>query len=251
MRDRAAFLLACAASIALASACTRRDEKRIDTSSADATSPAIVQPIPTTTTDTTRPAAQSADTLWLFGASPDQDAIRAATTENLLVRQFGAANVKDDSLSGGEGAMVAGTVLFPSDSTRRVEIFWDDSAPPHTRISMLRVNGSRSLWMVTPGVTLGTSLADLETINHGAFTLSGFGWDYGGTVTSWRGGTLDTLWGGVGGTSSGHVGVRMGYPPGTAESILSQVQGDRDFASSLPAMRAAKPVIVELYVTPR
>jgi hypothetical protein len=195
MRIRGAFLLTC---VVVASACTARDEKRIDTSSAEPASQAIVQPIPTTTTDTSRPAAQSSDTLWLFGATPEQDAIRASTTENLLVRQFGAANVKDDSLAGGEGEMVAGTVLFPTDSLRRVEIFWDDSAPPHTRISLLRVNGSRSLWMVAPGVTLGTSLVDLETINHGPFTLSGFGWDYGGTVTSWRGGSLDTLWTGAG-----------------------------------------------------
>lgn len=248
MRHGAVLLLAC---VVVASACTNRGERRIDTSSADATPPAIVQPIPATATDTTRPATRGADTLWLFSSSPDRDAIRAATTENLLVRQFGAANVTDDSLSGSEGEMVAGTVLFPADSTRRVEIFWDDSAPPHTRISMLRVNGSRSLWMVTPGVTLGTPLADLETINRGPFTLSGFGWDYGGTVTSWRGGTLDTLWAGADGKTPGQVGVRMGYAPGTAGSILAQVQGDHDFASSLPAMRAAKPVIVELYVTPR
>lgn len=234
------------------SACTGHgDERRIDTSSADATSQAIVQPLPTTTTDTTRPATRSADTLWLFGPSPDQDAIRAATTENLLVRQFGAANVKDDSLSGGEGEMVAGTVLYPTDSLRRVEIFWDDSAPPHTRISMLRVTGSRSAWLVAPGVTLGTTLALLDSLNHGPFTLSGFGWDYGGTVTSWRGGTLDTLWTGAGANGRGHVGVRMNYASGTPGSILAQVQGDHDFASSLPAMRAAKPVIVELYVTPR
>jgi hypothetical protein len=239
--------------VLIASACTGRgDEKRIDTSSAEPTSQAIVQPLPTTTTDTTRPATRIADTLWLFGPTPEQDAIRASTTENLLVRQFGAANVKDDSLSGGEGEMVAGTVLFPTDSLRRVEIFWDDSAPAHTRISMLRVNGSRSLWMVAPGVTLGTSLADLETINHGPFTLSGFGWDYGGTVTSWRGGTLDTLWTGAGGkTLGGRVGVRMTYAKGTPESVLTRVQGDRDFASSLPAMHAANPVIAELYVTPR
>lgn len=246
-------LLGALALSALASACTgRSDEKRIDTSSAEPASQAIVQPLPTTVTDTTRPATQIADTLWLFGATPDEDAIRASTTYNLLVRQFGAANVKDDSLSGGEGEMVAGTVLFPTDSLRRVEIFWDDSAPAHTRISMLRVNGSHSLWTVAPGVTLGTSLVDLETVNHGAFTLSGFGWDYGGTVTSWRGGSLDTLWTGAGAkTPGGHVGVRMTYAKGTPASVLNQVQGDHDFASSLPAMRAANPVVAELYVTPR
>lgn len=254
MRRHRAMLLASAlvaCSLAAGACFGSSDEKRIDTSSAEPTSQAIVQPLPATTTDTTKPATQVVDTLWLFGPTPEQDAIRASTTENLLVRQFGAANVKDDSLAGGEGEMVAGTVLFPTDSLRRVEIFWDDSAPPHTRISMLRVTGTRSAWLVAPGVTLGTSLADLETLNHGAFTLSGFGWDYGGTVTSWRGGALDTLWTGAGGKSVGHVGVRMTYAAGAPGSVLDKVQGDRDFASSLPAMRAANPVVAELYVTPR
>lgn len=233
-------------------ACTGTgDTRRIDTSSVtpDTGTPTVIQPTPSAATDTTRPAVQNGDTLWLFGPSPDQDAIRASTTENLLVRQFGAANVKDDSLDAGEGETIAGTVLFPTDSARRVEVIWDDSAPVHTRIGMLRVRGSHSLWLVAPGVTLGTPLTQLEALNHGPFTLSGFGWDYGGTVTSWRGGTLDTLWTGVGGP--GRVGVRMGYPEDAPGSVVRQIQGDRELSSSLPAMRAANPVVRELSVTPR
>lgn len=235
-----------------AGACTSGgDTRRIDTSSADATPPAIVQPLPTSATDTARPATQSSDTLWLFGASPEQDAIRAHTTENLLVRQFGATNVKDDSLDVGEGQMVAGTVLFPTDSARRVEIFWDDSAPAHTRINMLRVRGTHSLWTVTPDVTLGTSLADLETLNGRPFTLAGFDWDYGGTVTSWNGGTLDSLWGGGANGARGQVGIRLNEGDNLPRSVTRQISGDGQFSSSLPAMRAASAVVRELYVTPR
>ena len=131
MRAQFVGALLCATT---AVACTGSgDTRRIDTSSVtpDATTPVVMQP---TTSDTTHAATQSTDTLWLFGASPEEDAIRASTTENLLVRQFGAANVKDDSLDAGEGEMIAGTVLYPTDSARRVEVIWDDSAPPHTRI---------------------------------------------------------------------------------------------------------------------
>jgi len=234
----------------IAIACTGSgDTRRIDTSSVTPSSSTPVVMQPAATTDTSHPAQQSTDTLWLFGASPEEDAIRASTTENLLIRQFGAANVKDDSLDAGEGEVIAGTVLFPTDSARRVEVIWDDSAPAHTRISMLRVRGNHSLWLVAPGVTLGTSLAQLDSLNHRPFTLSGFGWDYGGTVTSWNGGTLDSLWTGAGGRA--HVGVRMGYPEDAPGSALRQIQGDREFASSLPAMRAAEPRVRELYVTPR
>lgn len=247
MRSRGALVVLCAL---VAGACTGRgDERRVDTSSVEPGSQAIVQPLPASTTDTTRPATQSGDTLWLFGPTPEQDAIRATTTENLLVRQFGAANVQDDSLDGGEGEMIAGTVLFPTDSARRVEIFWDDSAPARTRINMLRVHGSHSLWVVAPGVTLGTSLAELETLNGRAFTLTGFGWDYGGTVTSWSGGALDSLWSGRGARS--HVGVRLDEGGGLPQSLVRQISGDGEFRSSLPAMHAANPVVREFYVTPR
>jgi hypothetical protein len=248
----------CTIVIASAACGGHGDERRIDTSSAsnDAVVPVPVPaPTPIAPVDSARlvPAVPAPDTAgqWLFAATPDEDAIRASTSENLLIRQFGAANVKRDSLDVGEGEMTEGDVLFPSDSARRVEIFWADSTA-RTRISMLRLRGSHSVWRVAPGVSLGTTLLELEKLNGRPFMLAGFGWDYSGTVMSWDGGALDSLW--ERGTSArGHVGLRLDYPPGRprSERVLSQVLGDHEYSSSLPAMRAINPVVYELFVTPR
>lgn len=252
---RRAALLVCTIVIGVSVACGGRgDERRIDTSSASAEAVVPVPvPTPISPVDSARlvPAPDTAG-LWLFGATPDADAIRASTSENLLIRQFGAANVKRDSLDVGEGELVEGDVLFPADSARRVEIFWADSSA-RTRISMLRLRGTHSAWRVAPGVSLGTSLTELERLNGRPFTLTGFGWDYSGTVTSWNGGALDTLWGGRNRTDGGHVGVRLDYAPGRSQSqaVLGQVLGDRDYSSSLPAMRTINPVVYDLFVTPR
>lgn len=246
--------VACAIVIGASAACGGHgDERRIDTSSAS--SDAVV-PVPTPTpiapVDSARlvPAPDTAGE-WLFGATPEQDAIRASTSENLLIRQFGAANVKRDSLDAGEGELIAGDVLFPNDSARRVEIFWDDSTA-RTRISMLRLRGTHSTWRVAPGVSLGTTLAELERLNGRPFTLAGFGWDYSGTVLSWNGGALDSLWS-RGTTGRGHVGLRLDYVPGrqTSQRVLTQVLGDHEYSSSLPAMRTINPAVYELFVTPR
>ena len=252
---RRAALLVSAIVIGTSVACGGRgDERRIDTSSASAEAVVPVPvPTPIPPVDSARlvPAPDTAG-LWLFGATPDADAIRASTSENLLIRQFGAANVKRDSLDVGEGELVEGDVLFPGDSARRVEIFWADSSA-RTRISMLRLRGSHSAWRVAPGVSLGTSLTELERLNGRPFTLSGFGWDYSGTVTSWNGGALDSLWERSVGPAGGHVGVRLDYVRGRSpsKSVLTQVLGDHDFSSSLPAMRAINPVVYDLFVAPR
>jgi hypothetical protein len=46
---------------------------------------------------------------------------------------------------------------------------------------------------VAPGITLGTTLADLERLNGGPLTLTRFEQDPGASVTGWRGGRLASL----------------------------------------------------------
>ena len=56
--------------------------------------------------------------------------------------------------------------------------------------SMIRWDGEKTLWHTEQGITLGTRLKELERLNGRPFTLTGFDWDYGGTVTNWNGGKL-------------------------------------------------------------
>ena len=45
-------------------------------------------------------------------------------------------------------------------------------------------------WSGPEGIQTGESLQVVETANGGPFELQGFGWDYGGYVTDWKGGKI-------------------------------------------------------------
>jgi hypothetical protein len=162
------------------------------------------------------------------------------SSEADLVKHYGANAVKRTRIELGEGETTPGTVLFPDDSTRRAEIVWQDTVG-RSRPSRLILRGSRSEWIVPPGISLGTSLKDLERINGRPFTLAGFGWDYAGVITEWGGGPLDGALG----------GVKLYLDPGPAQyesAAYSQVLGDRDYSSSLSPMQQLNPRVAQIFV---
>ena len=176
-------------------------------------------------------AAKSDSGLVIASSSPWQitpgrvaGPMTARTSEADLAKHFGAATVKPTRVELGEGESTPGTVLFPDDSSKRAQIVWHDTIS-RSGPSRLILRGSRSQWTVGPGITLGTSLKELERINGRPFTLAGFGWDYAGVITEWGGGTLD----------SALAGVKLYLDPGPAQyhSLpYSQVLGDRDYSSA-------------------
>jgi hypothetical protein len=148
--------------------------------------------------------------------------------------------VKTTRIELGEGETTPGTVLFPEDSLRHAEIVWQDTVS-RSRPARLILRGSRSAWTVGPGISLGTSLQELERMNGRPFTLAGFGWDYAGVVTQWGGGALDSALG----------GVRLYLDPGSSQyesAPYSQVLGDRDYSSSLPPMQQLNPRVATIFV---
>ena len=187
---------------------------------------------------------------WLIGPTPDSDLLDGHDTEAGLRLRFGAATVKAESIHVGEGEFESGTVLFPDDSTRRIEILWRDTvarAEPRAAI----VRGAASVWRAYPGIGPGTDLRTVESFNGRAFNLSGFGWDYGGNAGDWAGGRLDTLWR-DGTTLGAAVTLRFDTSHEPREyQLVNQVSGDRVFSSSHPAMQALNPRVYELIVGPR
>lgn len=133
------------------------------------------------------PALAKENTLIVPGKSVGP--ITANSTRADLVRLFGAANLKDGTLYEAEGEEVPGSVLFPKDPQRRLEILWTK----RKRVATLKFYGQRSVWHTAEGITLGTSLAQLEKLNGKPFKFSGFGWDYGGQILDWQGGKLKTV----------------------------------------------------------
>jgi hypothetical protein len=189
-----------------------------------------------------RSAASSSDTAdaqWRI--TPDHfGPIGRQSSEADLQRVFGDSAVGRARIELGEGETTPGTVLFPGDSLRRAEIIWRDTLARRGPARIV-LRGSRSLWQISPGVSLGTTLQALERLNGRAFTLAGFGWDYAGVITDWKGGALDSTL----------AGIKLYLDPGPAQhqsAAYSQVLGDRDYSSALPAMQQLNPAVGQIFV---
>src|SRR5438477_11282469 len=111
-------------------------------------------------------------------------------SEDELRMAYGKENVVPGRVDLGAGLFSRGTILFPGDSLRHIEIVWEDSIQRRIPARVF-LRGDHSVWKLPGDVTLGMSLEELERKNGRAFTLSGFGWDYEGVIISWSGGILD------------------------------------------------------------
>ena len=157
-----------------------------------------------------------------------------------LRERYGPAAVDSARIELGEGETTPGTVLYPDDSLRRAEIVWKDTLS-RRRPARVILRGAQSKWQVGQGISLGTSLRDLERLNGRPFVLAGFGWDYAGVITDWKGGALDSTL----------TGIKLYLDPGSAQqqsAAYSQVLGDRDYSSDLPAMQQLNPRVAQIFV---
>jgi hypothetical protein len=184
-------------------------------------------------------AASAADTIDCTGA------FAPSTSEQALVAKFGKANVVRDTIYIAEGDETPGTVVFPNDPKRRLEIVWKDAKRRRT-LDWIRVPLD-SQWAVF-GIRTGMPLADLVKRNGRDFLFSGFGWDYGGAITDWKGGALPTL---GGKTCRLGVSIDVDYPESPTqaeEKALEAVSGDQELKSNSPHLKKLKVRVSELIV---
>jgi len=197
-------------------------------------------------------SGQVASDPWLILADGKQGSINAHTTRQDLVRAYGANNVVDRDVDVGEGEVEPGTVLFPSDPERSIEILWND-VEKKSDPSSLTIRGSKSRWKALHGVSLGTTLKQLERLNGRPFHMAGYGWDYSGTVLSWDKGTLTRDLGQFDpqeGVEHGRVVLRLNCDTPSAEPLTKeedmQITGDRDLSSNHPALQKWNPCVSEM-----
>jgi hypothetical protein len=186
------------------------------------------------------PRSESPGSEWLLRPRGGAGPVTVESSEVELRQRYGAGAVDTTRIELGEGETAPGTVLYPGDSLRRAEIIWQDTVA-HRRPTRVILRGSKSQWQVGPGISLGTSLGELERLNGRPFTLAGFGWDYAGVVTDWKGGALD----------SALVGVKLYLDPGPAQyqsADYAKVLGDRDYSSALPPMQQLSPKVTQIFV---
>lgn len=155
-----------------------------------------------------------------------------------LVTTFGRANVARETLYE-EGSELKASVVFPKDPVRRIEITWWDEKG-YRRPSSIQAKGAG--WTGPNGLGVNASLSDVETANGRPFSLYGFGWDYGGTVSDWKGGAFATIPGDC------NLIVVFGSDESADESALRKVSNDNEFGSDTPEIKAVKPRVERIGV---
>ena len=172
-------------------------------------------------------------------------AITSRTSESDLKSRYGRKNVQSTKVHLGEGEYEPGTVIYPNDPTRTIEIIWKDAQRKRFP-KRIQISGEKSVWRTRHGISLGTELKELERINGKPFVLAGFNWDYGGTVVSWEGGKLERDF-----EKDGRVVVlRLSYQTDHDELGIDagSVKGDRDFPSSNQVMQKINPKVYQIIV---
>jgi hypothetical protein len=138
--------------------------------------------------------------------------VNKLSTEEKLISQVKPEEYHRSQVGVGEGQCRYGSVLYPG-TGRELYIVWESNKDEFqclgTTVSAEEAEAALAKagelknpeylviespeWFTAEGVKIGATLAELEKINGKPFTFSGFGWDYGGRVTSWEKGVIDKL----------------------------------------------------------
>jgi hypothetical protein len=114
----------------------------------------------------------------------------------------------------------------------------------------LREEGEGCRWRTREGIGIGTRLSSLEVLNEGPFVLTGFEWDYSGTVISWEGGALEGVLNAGGWRSwirlSPRTDAAGNWIPAVAYEEMDPLLGERDVSSAHPLMQRLDPGIYSI-----
>lgn len=157
------------------------------------------------------------------------------TTHDKLVATFGAKNVAFKEVDVTSNVLTKATVLFDADPTRRLVVFWKDDKS-RTRPIAVTIDAP-STWTGPGGVRNGLTLRDLERLNGGNFSVTGFG-GIGGGEASKLGGPFVNL--------PGNCTLKIRFAPGIASPLPSRfasVTGDVLIASTNLVLRRVRPQV--------
>jgi hypothetical protein len=162
------------------------------------------------------------------------------SSEDKLETAFDAKNVIFADVETNDGTKVPASVLFPNDPKRRLEVWWSNPAN-HSDIHLI-VIGGQSTWIAPGGMRLGQTLEQVEKLNHKPFKLKGYDKNRIATVTGWDGGALATLPGGCA------PGLSLRANPEASAKATNALPADKEYSSSDPAIRSAKPTVSEILI---
>ncbi len=160
------------------------------------------------------------------------DVITATDTLASARARHGAANVVAGKVPGAEGEELAGWILFPDDPAKRAFVYLDATGHPE----VVRILDQESTWQRSDGIRMNLGLDELVKRNGKPIEFTGFGWDYGGNIHNWGGGTMEKQ------LADGGFGLCPPefpddqFPPGYPE-------GEGTFSSTLPVVSAYPPIV--------
>jgi hypothetical protein len=155
-----------------------------------------------------------------------------------LAMSFGFRNVTATNVEA-NGTKVPASVIFPDDPQQRLEVRWKNAISGGTYLIV--ING-RSDWTAPGGLRLGLTLAELEKLNHKSFKLKGFDENGIAATSDWGGGELASLAGGC------NAGLSLRADAKVSAKIIGALSPNKEYASSNPQMRAAKPTVSEILI---
>ncbi len=186
-----------------------------------------------------KPLAKSAIVDTLIQPELAVGKITANVSQADLKEIYGAENVVDEPFYIAEGMCEPGTRLFPDDPTLVLDLLWGDKkAQSHP--TMIKIHSPSSLWHTVDGMAIGVTATELLKLNKKPFEFSGFSWDYGGYVTSWKGGLFSDKDKGLG-VRLDLVNLEQGLPEGL------NILGEGTFPSELLKPIEDKVVVTELF----
>jgi hypothetical protein len=156
------------------------------------------------------------------------------STQAVVLAAYGDS-ARVDSIYVVEGMTAPGVIVFPDNPLKMLEIYWDREIDP-LRPALIRISGAGpvnvggSSWKTTDGITIGTSLEEVERLNGKPFDLYGFDWDYGGLVTDWKEGKQSPY-------------LHLRFQLTEVGKIPSTVLGETVLKSNDPVLRRLKPVV--------
>ena len=177
--------------------------------------------------------------------------ITAASVPEDLRRLFPKDAVEDEEIELDEGMLQPATLVFKKTPSEALAISWNGKGPQaHPKQIYICFGRRRGAcrWQTSGGIRVGTRLSELTAMNGKPFTVSGFGWNYGGNVLSWDGGALAKL------DCNGRLvltldgeRVRAGeYAVKLTAEEKRSFSGDRPVASNNTALEKLDPRVVNL-----
>lgn len=146
-------------------------------------------------------------------------AIRLKTSETELIQLYGATQVARSTVTLPEGNTEDCTVVFGGDNDE-IRITWKDEG--RTKIKAVYFDKPNASWFTREGLHVGMKLSELTKANKSPLTFFGFNWNYGGTVSAWRNGTLKSF----------HRHFYVVLTPGVQGDLVNQFSGNKKFSSN-------------------